>query len=80
MLDPADGLDFGGLAVGAPVLPALIVSTVPLTLHNVLLTPVAWVLIAHKAGGNTRKKQSQRGRGVGMERDRGQRVTEEGVR
>lgn len=49
VLDTPDGLDLGGLTVRAPVPPVLVVSTVSLTLHDVLLTPVARVLVAHKA-------------------------------
>lgn len=51
VLDAPDGLDLGALAVGAPVPPMLVVSAVPLTLHDVLLTPVAGVLVAHEAAG-----------------------------
>lgn len=49
VLDTPDGLDLGGLTVRAPVPPVLVVSTVSLTLHDVLLTPVARVLVAHEA-------------------------------
>lgn len=55
MLDASDGLDLGGLAVGPPVPPVLVVSTVSLTLHDVLLAPVARILVAHKAVGWTEK-------------------------
>lgn len=48
MLDPTDGLDLRSLAVGAPILPMLVISTVLLTLHDVLPAPVAWELITHK--------------------------------
>ncbi len=48
VLDSADGLDLRGLAVGTPVLPVLIVSAVPLTLHDVLPSPVSWELVTHK--------------------------------
>ncbi len=58
MLDAPDGLDLGGLTVGAPVPPVLVVSTVSLTLHDVLLAPVARVLVAHKAVGWTEKPVS----------------------
>lgn len=51
VLDAPDGLDLGGLTVGAPVPPVLVVSAVSLTLHDVLLAPVARVLVAHKAAG-----------------------------
>jgi len=34
LLDSADGLDLRGLAVGAPVLPVLVVSAVLVTLHT----------------------------------------------
>ena len=50
VLDTPDGLDLGGLAVGAPVLPVLEVAAVPLALHDVLLAPVAGELVAHEAG------------------------------
>lgn len=51
MPDASDGLDLWSLAVGAPVPPVLVVSAVPLALHDVLLASVARVLIAHKAEG-----------------------------
>lgn len=51
VLDAPDGLDLGALAVGAPVPPVLVVTAVPLTLHDVLLAPVARVLVAHEAAG-----------------------------
>lgn len=54
MLDSADGLDLRGLAVGAPVLPVLVVSAVLVTLHNVLLSSIARVLVTHKAAGKQR--------------------------
>jgi len=55
--DASDGLDLGGLAVGAPVPPVLVVSAVLLTLHDVLLAPIARVLVAHEAA------EAQAGRG-----------------
>lgn len=48
MLDPTDGLDLRSLTVGAPVFPVLVISTMPLTLHDVLPAPVAWELVTHK--------------------------------
>lgn len=48
VLDSADGLDLRGLAVGTPVSPVLIVSAVPLTLHDVLPSPVSRELVTHK--------------------------------
>lgn len=47
--DASDGLDLGGLAVGAPVPPVLVVAAVLLALHDVLLASVAGVLVAHEA-------------------------------
>lgn len=47
--DASDGLDPRSLTVGAPVPPVLVVSAVPFTLHDVLLAPVAGVLVAHEA-------------------------------
>lgn len=55
VLDAPDGLDLGALAVGAPVPPVLVVSAVPLTLHDVLLAPVAGVLVAHEAAERTER-------------------------
>lgn len=52
VLDASDGLDLRGLAVGAPVLPVLVVSAVSLALHDVLLASVARELVAHKAEGD----------------------------
>ena len=57
MVDAPDGLDLGGLAVGAPVLPVLEVSAVPLALHDVLLAPVAGVLVADEAGGGRMERE-----------------------
>lgn len=48
VLDSADGLDLRGLAVGTPVSPVLIVSAVPLTLHDVLPSLVSWELVTHE--------------------------------
>lgn len=56
VLDAPDGLDLGALAVGAPVPPLLVVSAVPLTLHDVLLAPVARVLVAHEAAERGRSE------------------------
>lgn len=62
MLDAPDGLDLGGLTVGAPVPPVLVVPAVSLTLHDVLLAPVARVLVAHEAvGGGQRRQQALTG-------------------
>ena len=55
--DASDGLDLGSLAVGAPVPPVLVVSTVFLTLHDVLLASVARVLIAHEAVQRQRQQE-----------------------
>lgn len=55
VLDAPDGLDLGGLTVGAPVPPVLVVSAVSLALHDVLLAPVARVLVAHEAVGRGRE-------------------------
>lgn len=49
--DAPDGLDLGGLAVGAPVLAVQVVPVVLLSLHDVLLAAVARVLVAHEAKG-----------------------------
>lgn len=51
LMDSADGLDLRGLAVGAPVPPVLVVSAVPVTLHNILLSSIARVLVTHEAAG-----------------------------
>lgn len=55
VLDAPDGLDLRGLTVGTPVSPVLVVSTVSLTLHDVLLASVARVLVADKAVGQTER-------------------------
>lgn len=55
VLDASDGLDLGGLAVGAPAPPVLVVTAVFLTLHDVLLAPVARELVAHEAAGRAEK-------------------------
>lgn len=64
VLDAPDGLDLGGLTVGAPVPPVLVVSAVSLTLHDVLLAPVARVLVAHKAVGWAEKAARVIGRWI----------------
>lgn len=51
VLDSADRLDLRGLTVGAPVPPVLVVSAVPLTLHDVLPASVARELVTHKTAG-----------------------------
>lgn len=55
VLDTPDGLDLRGLTVGSPAPPVLVVSTVSLTLHDVLLAPVARILVAHEAVGGKDK-------------------------
>lgn len=55
--DASDGLDLWSLTVRAPVPPVLVISAVPLTLHDVLLASVAGVLIAHKAVETQRQEE-----------------------
>lgn len=63
MLDPTDGLDLRSLTVGAPILPVMVFSTVPLTLHDVLPAPVAWELITYKTKHKQIKRESCQLRG-----------------
>lgn len=51
MLNPPDGLDLRGLGVGAKLTVALILSSVAVTLHDVLVATVARELVAHEARG-----------------------------
>ena len=49
VLDPPDGLNLGSLGVGAKLTVTLVLSSATVTLHDVLVTTVAGVLVAHKA-------------------------------
>lgn len=56
VLDSTDGLDLGGVGVGAEFPVASVIASVPVTLHDVLITTISRILVAHPAG---RKKQNQ---------------------
>lgn len=49
VLDPPDGLNLGGLGMGAKLTVTLVLSSATVTLHDVLVATVARVLVAHKA-------------------------------
>lgn len=49
VLDPPDGLDLGGLSVGAKLPVTLVLSSTQVTLQDVLLATVSRVLVAHKS-------------------------------
>lgn len=59
LLNTADGLDLRGLAVGAKLPEVLELPTVTITLHDVLVSAIARILVAHKS-----VKQSHRGKEV----------------
>lgn len=50
VLDSTDGLDLGGVSVGAELPVASVLASVPVTLHDVLITTISRVLVAHPAG------------------------------
>lgn len=54
MLDPPDRLNLGSLGVGAKLTVTLVLSSAAVALHDVLVTTVTRVLVAHKA---TRTRQ-----------------------
>lgn len=62
LLNTADGLDLRGLAVGAKLPEVFVLSTVTITLHDILVSTVTRVLVAHKSVGTSQK---------GRERERG---------
>lgn len=49
MLDPPDGLNLGSLGMRTKLAVALVLSCATVTLQDVLVTTVSWVLVAHKA-------------------------------
>lgn len=50
VLDSTDGLDLGSVSVGAELPVASVLSSVAVTLHDVLITTITRVLVAHPAG------------------------------
>lgn len=57
LLNTADGLDLRGLAVGAKLPEVFVLPTVTITLHDILVSTVTRVLVAHKS---VEKPQCQR--------------------
>lgn len=51
LLNTADGLDLRGLAVGAKLLEVFVLPTVTITLHDILVSTITRVLVAHKSVG-----------------------------
>lgn len=51
LLNTADGLDLRGLAVGAKLPEVFILPTVTITLHDILVSTITRVLVAHKSVG-----------------------------
>ena len=49
VLDPPDGLDLGGVGVGAELAAALVLASAHVTLQDVLVATVARVLVAHES-------------------------------
>ena len=49
LLNAADGLDLRGLAVGAKLPEVFVLPTVTITLHDILVSTIARVLVAHKS-------------------------------
>lgn len=49
LLDSTDGLDLEGLSVGAELSVVLVLSSVTVTLHDVLVSTVTRILVAHPA-------------------------------
>lgn len=49
LLNTADGLDLRGLAVGTKLLEVFELPTVTITLHDILVTTVTRILVAHKS-------------------------------
>lgn len=50
VLDSTDGLDLGSVSVGAELPVASVLASVAVTLHDVLITTITRVLVAHPAG------------------------------
>lgn len=50
MLDPPDGLNLGSLGVRAKLTVTLELSSMTVTLHDVLMSTITGVLVAHKTG------------------------------
>lgn len=49
LLNTADGLDLRGLAVGTKLLEVFELPTVTITLHDILVSTVTRILVAHKS-------------------------------
>lgn len=49
LLNTADGLDLRGLAVGAKLPEVLELPAVTITLHDILVSAIARILVAHKS-------------------------------
>lgn len=49
LLNSADGLDLRGLAVGTKLLEVFELPTVTITLHDILVSTVTRILVAHKS-------------------------------
>lgn len=50
MLDSTDRLDLGGVSVGPELPVASVLASVAVTFHDVLITTITRVLVAHPAG------------------------------
>lgn len=50
VLDPPDGLNLGSLGVRAKLTVTLELSSMTVTLHDVLMSTITGVLVAHKTG------------------------------
>lgn len=57
LLNTADGLDLRGLAVGAKLPEVFELPTVTITLHDILVSTITRILVAHKS---VEKSQSER--------------------
>lgn len=47
VLDSTDGLDLGGVSMSTKLPVASVLASMPVTLHDVLITTIARVLVAH---------------------------------
>lgn len=59
LLDPTQRLHLEGLSMGAPLSVVFVFTTMPVALHDVLVTTVTWELVANPTAGR-KKNQNQK--------------------
>ena len=60
LLNTADGLDLRGLAVGAKLPEVFELPTVTITLHDILVSTITRILVAHKSVEKSQRERGER--------------------